>query len=137
MSGAGRQWIDDTRLCLQDALVPYADATAGREGEGESAVTCDEIKQFAFSTHPACYVDSGVCKLPPTDWVVIVRTVSLPELFGSWEALKATLQTAGRCGAFYLWLIKQGIVDVVGGKKGVAVRDAEDEAVWDLETSWA
>lgn len=137
MSDAGRQWIDDTRLCLQDALVPYTKATAGREGEGESAATCDEIREFAFATHPACYVDSGVCTLPATDWGVIVRIVSLRELFGSWEALKATLQTAGRCGSFYLWLIKQGIVDVIGGNKGFAVGDAAGEAVWDSETSWA
>lgn len=137
MSGAGRQWISDTRFCLQDALVPYTNATAGREEEGEPAASCEEIRKFAFGTHPACYVDSGVCKLPPTDWAVIVRTVSLPELFGSWEALKATLQTAGMCGSFYFWLIKQGVVDVVGGNKEIAVRDAAREAVWDLETSWA
>lgn len=114
-------------LCLQRALVPYG--TGGTE-----STTCDDLKSYAFGTHPDCYVNSGVCTLPPSDWAVIVETVSLPELFGSWDALKATLETAGDCTEFYAWLITNGILDVVEDT-GEAIEDA-GEAVWDWATSW-
>lgn len=105
MSPAGQQWITDTMLCLQNALVPYA--------TGEQQATCDEVKKYAFGTHPDCYVDSGLCTLPPSDWAIIVDTVSLRELFGSWDVLKAALQTAGQCGKLYAWLIAHEIFHVV------------------------
>lgn len=123
MSAAGKAWVTNTMLCLQGALVPFG--TAGTE-----STTCPNLKTFAFGTHPSCYVQSGVCKLPPSDWVVIVGTVSLKELFGSLDALKATFKTAKGCAEFYAWLIKQGIITVVDD-----VVDAAKD-VWDKVTSW-
>ncbi|OCK80568.1 hypothetical protein K432DRAFT_404586 [Lepidopterella palustris CBS 459.81] len=98
-SSAGQIWLTKTRLCLQCALVPYA--------TGTKATTCPALKKTAFGTHPTCYVDSGVCTLPVGDWGVIVETVSLKELFGSMDALKATLETVEGCADFYAWLIER------------------------------
>jgi hypothetical protein len=109
-------------LCLQRNLVPYA--------LGEKSATCPKLKEFAFGTHPGCYVSSGVCALPPKDWEVVISTVSLKELFGSVDALKATLQTAGNCVEFYEWLIERGIVKVID--------KVEDKAksIWKKISDW-
>jgi hypothetical protein len=109
-------------LCLQRNLIPYTDGT--------KSDTCDALKTFAFGTHPGCYVSSGVCALPPQDWQIIISTVSLQELFGSIDSLKATLQTANNCVDFYLWLVERGIVRVVDKVKDIA------EDVWDTITDW-
>ncbi|KAK2757922.1 hypothetical protein FQN54_004328 [Arachnomyces sp. PD_36] len=134
MTSDGQEWITDTMLCLQNALVPYGLG-------GSESTTCDDLKSYAFDTHPDCYVNSGVCTLPPPDWVVIVNTVSLPELFGSVDALKATLQTMGDCAEFYAWLITQGVLYIVDEAGeiiedvGEAIGDAGEE-VWDWATGW-
>lgn len=119
-------------LCLQRHLVPYA--------TGQKQGTCADLKSFAFGTHPGCYVSSGptgVCALPPSDWGIIIRTVSLQELFGSADALKATLQTGLDCVEFYKWLIKQGVLKVID-KVGDVVEDVGDaiEDAWDTVTDW-
>ncbi|EEP76763.1 predicted protein [Uncinocarpus reesii 1704] len=59
----------------------------------------------SVASSPA-WARSGVCELPPPDWIIIVSTVGLKELFGSKEALIAVLETADGCMDFYLWLIK-------------------------------
>lgn len=123
MSGAGQAWVTATMLCLQNKLVPYATGA-------EKAASCSALKSAAFATHPSCYVSSGVCKLPPTDWAIIIQTVSLKELFGSLDALKQTLITVSDCAGFYEYLIKQGIIKVVD-----AVKDAAKD-VWHKITSW-
>lgn len=121
-SAIGQAWITKTMLCLQRNLVPYA--------TGEKSTTCSALKEFAFGTHPGCYVSSGVCALPPSDWQVIIETVSLKELFGSVDALKATLETAGDCVEFYKWLIKKGIIKLVDEVKDAAKK------IWDKVTDW-
>ncbi|KAI9765240.1 MAG: hypothetical protein M1840_007732 [Geoglossum simile] len=122
MTSAGQSWVTKTMLCLQRSLVIY--------GDGSQTTTCDALRTFAFDTHPDCYVKSGVCTLPPSDWEVIVTTVSFKELFSSLEALKATLQTVDGCVDFYLWLIKKAILKVVDGVVDVA------KDVWEAITSW-
>lgn len=108
-------------LCLQTFLVPYAT---------KETVSCGDLKDDAFGSHPDCYVNSGVCKLPPSDWEKIIETVSLKDLFGSVDALKAILETAEGCAEFYAWLIEQGVITVV--------HEVEDEAkdIWHKVTSW-
>jgi len=97
MSAAGKLWVTNTMLCLQRDLVVY--------GDGSQTIACDMLKLDAFATHADCYVKSGICTLSPVDWVTIVKTVSFKELFSSFDALKATLQTVKGCIGFYLWLI--------------------------------
>jgi hypothetical protein len=76
MSPEGQVWVTDTMLCLQRALVPY--------GKGREPTTCEAVKEYAFGTHPSCYINSGVFTLPPSDWPINVNTVGLLDLFSSW-----------------------------------------------------
>jgi Stanniocalcin family len=122
MSTRGKTWITKTMLCLQQRLVPF--------GSGERRTTCPNLKSVAFGSHPGCYVSSGLCTLPPTDWVTIVKTVSLKELFGSLDALKETLKTAEGCAEFYTWLIERGVIKVADKVKDGA------KSVWHKVTSW-
>lgn len=119
--------------CLQDYLVPYATYA--------NSIGCDKLKDEAFASHPDCYVDSGVCTLPPADWARIVGTVSPKDMFGSANALKAVLQTAEGCKEFYKWLIEQGIItllDEAGHAIEWGAEKIEDagEAIWDKATGW-
>jgi hypothetical protein len=122
MSSAGKSWVTNTMLCLQQKLVPY--------GTGAKKLSCSALKDFAFDTHPGCYIKGGVCKLPPSDWAVIFKTVGFAELFGSWDSIEQTIRTMDGCVDFYKWLIKQGI--------GKAVEKVKDTAksVWDKVTGW-
>jgi hypothetical protein len=90
----------DTMQCLQNALVPEA------TGSG-AGVTCDSIEEKAFGTHAECYVGSGLCMLPPSDWLAIVHIVQFKTLFENWDAFLATLETGGGCLEFYLYLAAQ------------------------------
>ncbi|KAI9767723.1 MAG: hypothetical protein M1839_004358 [Geoglossum umbratile] len=66
-SPAGKKWVHDVRLCLQNALLPDTDCKSN----------CQKIQDDAFKSHPNCYVDSGVCSLRLGDWISIVETVGL------------------------------------------------------------
>ncbi|KAH8695271.1 hypothetical protein BGW36DRAFT_382419 [Talaromyces proteolyticus] len=104
LSSAGQKWMETVMLCLQRALVPYA------LGGNQSFASCSALNDYAFGTHPKCYVQSGLCTLPPSDWEAIVfKIVGLNTLFGSWDALKATVETAVGCEEFYLWAIEQKV----------------------------
>jgi hypothetical protein len=92
----------DTMRCLQMALVSNA------TGSG-AGVTCDSIKTEAFGTHAGCYVGSGLCTLPPSDWLAIVNIVQLKTLFDSWDAFLATLEAAEGCLEFYIFLLAQAL----------------------------
>lgn len=128
MSPEGQAWVTKTMLCLQRALVPYA--------TGAESTTCSALKDYAFGTHPSCYIDSGVCTLPPSDWPIIVNTVGLSDLFNSWNAFKATMETAGVCGAFYAWLIDSGYIYVIAGEEAAPAIEQAGEDIWNWVTSW-
>ena len=97
---------------------------------GEKTATCPNLKEFAFGTHPGCYVSSGVCTLPPKDWEILISTVGLKELFGSVDALKAVLQTEVNCVEFYKWLIERGIVKVIDKVEDTA------KSIWKKISDW-
>ncbi|CAG8471073.1 6456_t:CDS:2 [Dentiscutata heterogama] len=84
-SSAGKKWVTDTMLCLQKALISTYK---------NNKTTCSEISNTAFNSHASCYITSGVCFLPPTDWGVIFETVSLKDIFGSKQAFTQALETA-------------------------------------------
>lgn len=69
LSPAGQQWIADVRACLQLALedVPHD-------------LECDALRDHAYATHPACYVETGFCQLPITDLWTVLNTVELQDL---------------------------------------------------------
>ncbi len=86
MSRRGRRWIDEVLVCLQRDLRASID----------EASSCDEIRDLAFDSHPACYVDAGFCSLPVLDLLQIVWTIDL----GDWlsrDAARQVLDTAAAC----------------------------------------
>lgn len=91
----------DTMHCLQLALVGDAiDATP---------TTCQALKDQAFASHARCYTRNGFCTLGVHDWAVVLEIVNITTLFSSWDAFKATIQTAEDCGAFYAHMVERGL----------------------------
>ncbi|MCF6230869.1 MAG: DUF4157 domain-containing protein [Gammaproteobacteria bacterium] len=69
LSRAGQRWLDKTTRCLQayiDNSIPWN-------------TPCDAVKNRAFSSHPSCYVRSGICFLPISDWNVILSTIAISD----------------------------------------------------------
>ena len=66
MSDAGRTWLTNVRTCLLSEVESILEKTS----------SCSGIRQEAFDSHPQCYIDSGLCALPPGDWAHIVATIS-------------------------------------------------------------
>ena len=83
-------------------------------GYGEHYCQAFTAAGKAFSSHADCYVGSGLCTLSPKDWLVIVETVGFEQLFSSFEAIKETLITAGKCIEFYAWLAEQALCHSTG-----------------------
>ncbi|KII85981.1 hypothetical protein PLICRDRAFT_56457 [Plicaturopsis crispa FD-325 SS-3] len=102
LSAKGQTWMIDTMMCLQHAIVPIA-------LDQVPNTTCDSLKDTAFGTHAQCYVDNGLCTLPPTDWLAIVEIVDIKTLFSSWDAFKATVDAADGCVEFYAWVVAKGL----------------------------
>jgi len=86
MSPAGRRWLDATLVCLQTTLRDSIDAT----------LSCDEVSTIAYDSHPACYVDSGFCSLPWSDWLKVVATVDGADWL-SRDAQRQITATAKAC----------------------------------------
>ncbi|KIJ56037.1 hypothetical protein M422DRAFT_198830 [Sphaerobolus stellatus SS14] len=108
LSAAGQQWMLNTMHCLQLALVPEAESmtsqnipTLGHENTNK----CDEVKQKAFDSHAPCYIKNGLCTLGIADWAHIVEIINFRTLFGSWDAVKETLEAAEGCLEFYAFLL--------------------------------
>ncbi|KAF8069041.1 hypothetical protein FPV67DRAFT_1102693 [Lyophyllum atratum] len=98
LSTAGQEWMLNTMLCLQRTLIPEATSAAG--------VTCASLEMKAFASHGRCYVESGLCTLPPTDWLAIVRIVEIKTVFASKDSLLATLSAGEGCLELYLFFIR-------------------------------
>ena len=90
----------DTMQCLQKALVSEATGTVN--------TTCQKLAEKAFASHPRCYLSSGLCKLPVSDWLEIVKVVQLKTLFQNWDAFKGTVEAAEGCLEFYAFLLHIG-----------------------------
>ena len=99
LSTAGQAWVTDTMLCLQNALVPEA------LGQSSAVQGCQNLWDYAFSTHAGCYLQSGICLLPPNDWFIIVQTIGVENLVTNFQALIQAVETAVACLAFYEWLL--------------------------------
>lgn len=98
LSPAGQQWVTNTMLCLQRTLVPEA------LGESGAVVGCQALWDYAFSTHATCYVESGIC-LIPQDWLAIVNTIGIENLYENWQALLQALETAADCAELYAFIV--------------------------------
>ncbi|RPA87166.1 hypothetical protein BJ508DRAFT_200084, partial [Ascobolus immersus RN42] len=97
-SAKGKKWVDKTMVCLQKKLVPVV--------KGDKAYnTCKEIKSKAFGSHSNCYVSSGLCKLPPSDWMKIMKTVGAGGMFGGVRNMIEAVQTVDDCFPFVKWVL--------------------------------
>ena len=86
MSPAGRQWIDRTLVCLQETLQDRIDATTA----------CADVRTIAYDSHPECYVASGFCGLPWSDWLLVLATVDGADWL-SRDAQRQVTATARAC----------------------------------------
>lgn len=100
-SDVGQHWVTATCLCLQNALLPIVN--------GNGPQTCDAIKNFAVSSHVACYTDTkpSVCDIPKSDWytvlVVIGKELINPE---TWRTVK---EVAEKCNKNNI-LVKNNVI---------------------------
>eukprot|EP00928_Gymnodinium_smaydae_P034261 TRINITY_DN24327_c0_g1_i1.p1 TRINITY_DN24327_c0_g1~~TRINITY_DN24327_c0_g1_i1.p1 ORF type:complete len:375 (-),score=22.15 TRINITY_DN24327_c0_g1_i1:274-1398(-) len=86
---AVEDWMWATMKCLQSRLQP----------DVVSEMTCPEIKQFAFSTHPTCYTDNGVmsvCDLGLVDWLEIFSVLRPRDIVFP-DAVKQMVETLHAC----------------------------------------
>lgn len=90
-SAKGQIWVSDTMLCLQQALIPEA------TGAADAVQGCAALSTKAFGTHAECYVQSGLCGLGVSDWLIIIETVGITNLFASANEAQATFQAIKDC----------------------------------------
>lgn len=90
-SAAGQAWIFRVMTCLQKFLIngPLQRCT----------LDCSSLKSDAFGSHPICYVNSGVCDLPISDWLQLVITIRDDLL--TLDTLKQAVTTGGNCLVHY------------------------------------
>ncbi|CAF0777929.1 unnamed protein product [Adineta ricciae] len=82
----GQTWIYNTMNCLQKALVlPLKNCVK----------SCSVLQSVAFSSHPSCYVNNGVCELPALDYISLFPVVG-PGLLSKAGIIQALL-TAPQC----------------------------------------
>jgi hypothetical protein len=89
-SAQGEIWRNATLICLQREL-------AFRDWDSDP-LTCREIKDFAFDSHPVCYTQPGVsvCELDVPDLKLILNTIDGPD-FLSLRGLKQMKAVARIC----------------------------------------
>ena len=72
----GRKWIETVRKCLMQAVLKYW---------ASPSKTCETIKEFAFDSHPDCYVVPGktdICSILFSDAKTLFTDVyDLADLF--------------------------------------------------------
>ncbi len=64
-SAVGRQWMRETRTCLQENTLASVD----------SGKSCKQIKKSAFKGHVPCYIDAGFCELPFRDKFRVMKII--------------------------------------------------------------
>ncbi|KAL9641652.1 hypothetical protein ABK040_016883 [Willaertia magna] len=91
-------WVHGTGLCLQQVLYDKFI----KLGQGQT--TCDDIIEYAFNSHPACYTNNSykgnkysICNIRNIfDIKTVVTTVSAKDLF-SMRSFKQILGVAKNC----------------------------------------
>jgi hypothetical protein len=96
-SPKGQVWVNNVRQCLQESLIDDMSCNS----------SCSKIQSDAFGSHAGCYVRTGVCELPPSDWFEILHTVGLKTLLGSSPAILQALQTAEGCADLYAHILEE------------------------------
>ena len=64
VSEEGKLWLRKIRRCLITTL-----------DQAEPGTDCQSISDNGFGSHPGCYVDTGFCSLPVSDWIAVLNTI--------------------------------------------------------------
>jgi hypothetical protein len=95
----GQDWVWQVMSCLQHQLIPKLSL---------QEATCSAIKEYAFDSHPGCYLGDSypgqpkdvarisLCDLDPRDWITLVKVIGLPTLL-EWDTLRNEDATAKGC----------------------------------------
>ncbi len=112
----GQAWLDRALVCLKDAIFDHC-----KDGGCDS---CTKIDSLAFRSHAPCYINSGLCSLPLSDWKKITMTVETRDLV-SRASRRQILQAGSLCvSQFVSGCVKcvKGVCDTIstscGRKKG-------------------
>ncbi len=70
-TGALKTWADQTSSCLQEMLT---------DNSSRVAPTCDQLKSFAFDSHPICYKQYGFCKLSFSERFQVLKVVQMADV---------------------------------------------------------
>lgn len=93
VGGKLENWMWATLSCLQKEMVP--------ELTNDDDATCKDLENFAFETHPKCYVDNGVqsiCSLNVVlDWPRILDVIGIKGLWADGSGLKQMITTLDMC----------------------------------------
>jgi hypothetical protein len=98
----GQTWVYSTMNCLQKALVSPLQSCEKN---------CETLKNLAFSSHPSCYVNNGVCDLPPLDWVTLLTIVGKDLL--TYDGLVQALNTGPQCIPDLIMRMKAAVVETL------------------------
>ena len=93
LSPEGQAWCNKTALALQQAIEDKR--TSDPEGFAKLERDPKAFRDFAFSTHPDAYVNSGLYDLPVQDILTIASTPDIKDVL-SQEGIKQSLITAGK-----------------------------------------
>ena len=110
----GQTWVHNTMNCLQKSMVsPLQNCVKD----------CSTLRDLAFSSHPTCYVNNGVCELPALDYITLLTIVG-PGLLNKAGIIQALI-TAPQCISSILIRIElapAGIPDFLTRKALLIVR---------------
>jgi hypothetical protein len=70
LSATGQGFLDRNLLCLQGV---FRDTV-------ESDWRCEDVANFGFQSHVACYLDSGICELGLSDRLAILMAIDTEDL---------------------------------------------------------
>lgn len=78
MSGPGKKWLLDTRASLQAAI----ENARAHDPEAFDRLEQDpeRFRNFCLETHPSAYVNSGLGRLSPREWVQVILTPDSADL---------------------------------------------------------
>jgi len=65
-----QDFLADNLICLQSAFLE----------ETSEDMTCAEVAEVGFESHPGCYLKSGICNVPLADQFAIVLAVDLDDM---------------------------------------------------------
>jgi hypothetical protein len=82
---------------------------------------CSYVKASAFDSHPGCYIRSGICFLPPTDWKLILDTIDIQDI-----NLRQAIITGVSCiGNWVPMAFPIHSLSAGGGYRGLMERDQQ------------